>query len=280
MDRPEASGGHICKSVYISNNQNVYQKVFEPVALDELDNSLFMKRYETKYLFSPEILHSVLDGLADSYRIISINNHFLQDYETLYFDTPDFKFYLDHQNGKLNRYKVRFRKYPVSESMFVEIKFKNNKNQTEKWRKEITKKNYSRGVITDQENRFINTYFKNDSGYLTPRLTIAYSRLAFIHKRDRERITIDLDLSYSKGSDGKSFSNLSIAEVKQETLSHRSSFSRIMRELRIQPMRFSKYCFGIYQFYPLLKYNRFKPRYTFIQRISDDNTPYQENESD
>ena len=280
MDYSGASSGQFYTGWRISNYKNVHQKAFEPVALDELDESLFVKRYETKYLFSPELLDSILNGLTDCYRIVSINNHFLQAYETLYFDTPSFKFYLDHQNGKLNRYKVRFRKYPASESMYIEIKFKNNKNQTEKWREEITNKKYSNGVITEEENRFITTYFKTHPGDLTPRLAIAYSRLAFVHRSNGERVTIDLDLSYSKGYDEKRFNNFSIAEVKRETPSRDSSFFQIMRELHIPPIRFSKYCFGIYQFYPLLKYNRFKPRYMFLQRISDDNIPYQEYESD
>jgi hypothetical protein len=264
----------------ISLDENLHQRAFDPIALDELDDSLSVKRYETKYLFSPELIHSVLSGLTDSYRVLRVNDHFLQDYETLYFDTSAFKFYLDHQNGKLNRYKVRFRQYPASKSRFIEIKFKNNKSQTEKWRKEITKTEYNRGIITDRETRFINAVFDHDPGNLSPRLAVAFSRLALIHKRERERVTIDLDLSYVKGCEERKFSNFAIAELKQETLSHNSIFSQIMRELHIPPMRFSKYCFGIYQFYPLLKYNRFKPRYMFLKKIRDDNITYEETESD
>jgi hypothetical protein len=241
-------------------------KNFEPVDVNKLEDSLFKKRYEIKYLFSPNLLSSVLNRLTDSYRILNINNHFLQDYESLYFDTQGFRFYLDHQNGKLNRYKVRYRKYPGSDLIFVELKFKNNKSQTKKWRKKINKSRYHKGVITEQETRFINNFCHYEPGDLTSRFTVVYSRLALIHKRETERVTIDLDLSYAGGCEDKNFKNISIAEVKQETLSHNSSFSRVMREFRVPPVRFSKYCFGIYQFYPVLKYNRFKPRYIYFER--------------
>lgn len=250
---------------------------FEPVDLDDEEHFLIRNRYDTKYLFSPELLKLILGKLTDSYQVLNINNHYLQDYESLYFDNEYFKFYLDHHNGKLNRYKVRFRKYLDSKRIFVEIKFKNNKNQTIKWRKKINKSLYLKRTLTNQEIRFINTFLRSNPGRLFPRFTVAYSRLALIHKKDNERVTIDLDLSYLKGHEEKIFKNISIAEVKQETFSQNSPFFKVMREFRIMPMRFSKYCFGIYQFYPVLKYNRFKPRYLFIERKYNSNLSNKEN---
>jgi len=239
---------------------------FEPAALDDGEDFLFINRHVTKYLFSPELLNLILEKLTDRYQVLYINNHYIQDYESLYFDNKDFKFYLDHHNRKLNRYKVRFRKYLDSKNIFIEIKFKDNKNQTRKWRKKINRSTYSKGTLTKQEVRFINTFFRSNPGRLFPKFTVAFSRFTLIHKKHKERVTIDLDLSYLKGNEERKFKNISIAEVKQETFSQNSSFFNVMRELRIMPMRFSKYCFGIYQFYPALKYNRFKQRNLFIER--------------
>ncbi|MCP4154832.1 MAG: polyphosphate polymerase domain-containing protein [bacterium] len=240
---------------------------FETVTLDDLDDSLFKNRYETKYLFSPSILSAVLEKLTGTYRILTINNNSLQKYESLYFDTRKFKFYLDHQNGKLNRYKVRFRRYPGSESVFLEVKFKSNKNQTRKWREKTTISNYCFGILNDKANRFLNNYFENNTEPLLPRFQVSYSRLTLIHKKNREKVTIDFNLSYFKDSDEVHCKNMAIAEVKQERQSQGSDFFKVMRDAGVTPTRFSKYCFGVYRFYPTLKYNRFKQRYLFINTL-------------
>ncbi len=241
---------------------------FETVALDDLDDSLFKNRFETKYLFSPALFRPVLDKLTDAYRVLTIGGSYIQEYESLYLDTREFKFYLDHQNGKLNRYKVRYRRYPGSQSVFFEIKFKNNKNQTRKWREKSSKTNYCHGVLTDKENLFVNNYFRDAPGLLIPRFMVNYSRLTLIHKKNREKVTLDLNLSYFKDSEEARYKNLVIAEVKQGSQSQGSDFFDVMREFRVAPMRFSKYCFGVYRFYPALKYNRFKQRYLYINALS------------
>lgn len=242
-------------------------KEFDTVALDDLDDSLFKSRYETKYLFSPSLLHPVLDKLTVSYRVLAIAGSCIQEYESLYLDTREFKFYLDHQNGKLNRYKVRYRRYPDSQSVFIEIKFKSNKNQIRKWREESSKTNYCHGVLTDKENLFVNNYFRDNPGPLIPRFIVTYSRLTLIHKKSREKVTLDLNLSYYKDREEVHYKNLVIAEVKQGSQSQGSAFFDVMREFKVAPMRFSKYCFGVHRFYPTLKYNRFKQRFLYINAL-------------
>jgi hypothetical protein len=173
---------------------------------------------------------------------------------------------MDHQNGKLNRYKVRFRKYPDAKTIFIEIKFKNNKNQTKKWRERISGSQYGERVLTNRDSLFIGSFFRSNPGRLFPRFCVKYSRLALIHKEKNERVTIDLNLSYIKEGEVKKFDNISIAEVKQGSRAQRSDFLDVMRKFHIAPMRFSKYCFGVYLFFPALKHNRFKPRYLYFDR--------------
>ena len=43
----------------------------------------------------------------------------------------------NHHNGKLNRYKIRFRDYINTKNSFLEVKFKTNKGETIKSRQEI-----------------------------------------------------------------------------------------------------------------------------------------------
>jgi hypothetical protein len=247
------------------NVTNILKK-FEPVALDDLGDKLYTNRYETKYLLSPGLLPVIIEKLTGSYRVLCIKDHYIQDYESLYFDNQEFKFYLDHHNGKLNRYKVRFRKYHDAKKIYFEIKFKNNKNQTIKRREQIARAQFGERVLTDQNSLFIDTFFGNNPGRLLPRFCVSYSRIALIHKDNNERVTIDLNLSYKKEGVVKQFDDICIAEVKLGTQAQHSDFSDMMRKLHITPIRFSKYCYGIYLFYPDLKHNRFKPRYLFFDR--------------
>ena len=57
-----------------------------------------------------------------------------------------------------------------------------------------------------------------------------------------------------------------MAEVKQARPSLRSPFRRLMRELRIAPVHFSKYCYGIYLFHPEERHNRLKRNYLALER--------------
>jgi len=223
-------------------------KNFEKVGLDGQVDVLFKKRYDTKYIFSPELLKTILVRLSPNYRVLNINNNYIQDYESLYFDNSEFKFYLEHHNGKLNRYKIRFRRYLQSKLIFIEIKFKNNKNQTKKWREEINETSYFQNLMTEKERSFINTFLRQNPGQLYPRVKVTYSRLTLIHKEIPERITIDLNLSYLKNGETKNYKNIVIAEVKQRNLGQYSDFFNIMHEHKILPLRFSKYCFGIASF--------------------------------
>ena len=56
-------------------------------------------------------------------------------------------------------------------------------------------------------------------------------------------------------------------EIKQNKYHPKSDFIQILREMRIPEMRFSKYCMGILHIYKKIKYNRFKPKLTQINKI-------------
>jgi len=244
--------------------------MFGQVALKDWSDSLFENRYDTKYLFSPILLGEMLERSAEDYHILSVDGVLSQDYESIYFDNDRFRFYLDHQNGKLNRYKLRFRKYNGSEDIYFEVKFKNNRYQTRKWRIKLSKTAYDGIILTDVERAFTEKFLGNGYGEMYARLAVKYRRLTLIPKKgNSERITIDLGLSYQRCDETLNFNRVAIAEVKQRSSSRSSSFFSVMRAVRIPPTRFSKYCFGIYNFYPNLKWNRFKPRYLAFEKRSN-----------
>ena len=94
-----------------------------------------------------------------------------------------------------------------------------------------------------------------------------FSRITLVHKKKKERLTLDLDLTFYDENDKGDLQDLVIAEVKQEKTSNSSDFVRIAKEMRIFPMRISKYCISSINLNPDLKYNRFKKKILFINKL-------------
>ena len=97
---------------------------FKPISLDEMNSVALMKRTDTKFVININYLPVVLNTLLKTYQILEIEGRRIMNYSSLYFDTEDFKFYLDHHNGRVNRTKIRQRKYVDSDLTFLEIKKK------------------------------------------------------------------------------------------------------------------------------------------------------------
>ena len=221
------------------NKSNIfpYQNLlnnFQTVSLDDLDRVRLLDRQDTKFIFNQIDLPHILEKIKPFYRILEINNDRVYTYDTTYFDTDDFLFYVQHHNGSRNRFKVRFRRYSSNKKSFFEIKIK------------IT------GLSANQ---------------LTPKLDLEFSRITLTDNTFNERLTIDANLSAKNGTSNKLFDQLIIAEIKQNKYNPKSDFIRILRNLKIQEMRFSKYCMGLLHVNNNLKYNRFKPRLLQINKI-------------
>ena len=105
---------------------------FEEHSLDQASKLSLMSRFDTKYLLPLHLLPLLLQKMEQEYTVLQVNSKKVHEYETQYFDTPSFRFYLQHHNKKLNRPKVRLRNYAQSNAAFLEVKYKNNKKRTEK----------------------------------------------------------------------------------------------------------------------------------------------------
>ena len=102
-------------------------KQFDTATLEYVNTLNLNNRQDTKYAFRHSELSSVLEELKSNYKILEIENKKEFLYENLYYDTPDLFMYFQHHNGKLNRYKIRYRKYIDNNTIFFEIKKKTNK---------------------------------------------------------------------------------------------------------------------------------------------------------
>lgn len=234
-----------------------------------MDSVKLLKRTDTKYVFGAAMLPTILERVKEHYRILEVSGTRANRYRTLYYDTPNFKFHRLHQNGKSNRFKVRFRKYVDSSLTFLEIKFKNNKKKTVKSRIKVD--DFDIGLTKPSE-----VFIKEVMGYkedLVPKLWNTFTRITLVSLKDTERLTIDLNLGFEFDDNVKDLSHVVIAEVKQEKASRNSNFVRTVKDLGIRPTGMSKYCIGATLLYPNLKHNNFKEKLLTIKKLRNDRVP-------
>lgn len=238
---------------------------FEPISLNEMETVALMDRTDTKFVFGLNRLPAILANIRALYRVLTINNIQASKYQTLYFDTPDFNMYQEHQRRKSARYKIRHRIYVDSQTHFFEVKFKNNKGRTIKNR---VKRSGLESTIRGKAEDLLTTYSRYSPDMLLPKLWSNCSRITLVNRYSKERLTLDIDLQFKNDSIEKNLSNVVIAEVKQEKRTP-SPFIQLMKEYKIREGSISKYCFGVAFLYDQVKKNNFKMNMLTINKIND-----------
>ncbi len=97
---------------------------FETITLSEMDDVKLMSRTDTKFIFNFSRLPEFLEKLSRFYKVLLIDGNLIHDYKSLYFDTEDRKFYIEHHNRRVNRNKIRFREQS-----------RNTKKKRKRWKK-------------------------------------------------------------------------------------------------------------------------------------------------
>jgi hypothetical protein len=236
---------------------------FTPVSLDDIDAVKLMSRIDRKYWFHISKLNQLLECTCPFYDILEINGQRLMEYQTCYFDTTENSMYLKHHNRKLNRHKIRQRKYVSTNSSFLEIKLKTNKKQTIKKR-----------ITTDFEvDNFLSVeldFIKEITGFkgqeLLPCINNKFIRLTLIHKNKLDRCTIDINPVFWNKNNKVGFNDLVIFELKRGRSLKSSPIVSLLRNLKIRQRGLSKYCTGRALLEPELKQNAFKPRLRYIRK--------------
>jgi|SRR5688572_5852050 len=235
---------------------------FEAVNLSELEKVSLLDRLDTKYVFTRQQLPDFLNLLPTHYKILEISSKRMFQYESLYFDTSDFELYNHHYCGRLNRYKVRFRKYVESNLNYFEIKFKNNKGRTIKSRIQ----HHPGEGIQGKALELLNQNTPIQATGLEAKLWVNYTRITMVSMDFKERLTLDLDLMFKSGNESRSLDALVIAEVKQGKTGQ-SVFARLMKSHHIRKGSISKYCFGVASMFNNVRINNFKSQLLYLNRI-------------
>jgi hypothetical protein len=234
------------------------------ISLSEMDAVALMKRTDTKFVIPLSKLDGLLDRISNQYCVLEVNNKRITTYSSQYFDTPEKRFYHDHHNGKINRLKVRIRKYVDSNIAFLEIKQKDGKGITTKSRTSIPD---FETVLSSKSNRFIES-ITSQSLQLEPSLYNDFKRITLVSNNLNERATIDLNLSFALKESVKTFEKAVIIEVKQEGVNRNSPIIQALRNSREYPFSISKYCIGVLHHFQGIKYNRFKKKLITLKKIS------------
>ena len=234
---------------------------FDSISLPEMNHVALLNRIDTKYIMRVSQLYQVLERIADNYRVLETANTRLHHYQTLYFDTPGFALYQQHHNGLRSRYKVRVREYLDSNRMYWEVKRKTNQNRTVKSRMK------TRSFNDERVDDFLEAHTPVGAQELVPVLCNRFIRLTLVSKHRPVRLTLDFGLEFECEDASAGLPGIAIAELKQTRTTQPSDFTREMHRLGIRPMRFSKYCAGIYMLYPGVKINNFKDRIRLVEKL-------------
>ena len=223
-----------------------------------------MNRTDTKFVTNMEKLHQLLEMAQEDYFVQEIDGGRNLEYDTTYFDTTQFDMYNQHQCNHTNRQKIRFRTYCISGLQFMEVKTKNNHGRTKKKRIEVTDMN----LAEQEKSDFLGKYLRYGVDTLQPALNNHFSRITLVNKAKTERLTIDSALRFHNLVNGvdKDMGDLVIIELKRDGLVY-SPVLEMLRQLRIHPHGFSKYCMGSALTNPELRINRFKRKLIEINKI-------------
>ena len=237
-----------------------------------------MNRTDTKFVTTVDRLMLLLALAHDEYRVQEVDGKRIASYYTAYFDTPDYNMYTVHQNGHAGRQKLRIRSYVDSGLNFLEVKTKNNHGRTKKKRIDMVgfdpmhPDHGIRFLRQDEQyktyDEFLRKHLRYDPAIMSEKLENHFDRITLVNKAKTERLTIDTGLCFHNLLTGRDadLTGLAIIELKRDGLQP-SPILEMLRELRIKPCGFSKYCMGSAFTNPSLKRNNFKERLRLVERF-------------
>ena len=251
--------------------ENILQSM-SSISLEEMSAVKLMNRVDSKFPMNRETLLRMSSRWGAHFYVQEHEGQRIAHYRSLYFDTTDAITYTMHHNRRLRRQKIRQRIYVDSNLAFLEIKNKKNTGRTKKKRIPIPVEQWGDIYSTPESTDFIREKVWVTDQPLTPRLENAFQRITLVNKAKTERITIDFGIRFHNWLSGcdVDVSDLVIVEVKQDgTLP--SKFKDFLRDARVKKKGLSKYCLGMLLTDEHLKYNRFKDKIRYVNKLTNKN---------
>jgi hypothetical protein len=238
---------------------------FGPASAELLEERALLKRVDTKFVLRREDVTEVLASLRDQFRVVTSGDERSAHYETLYFDTPDLRFYHDHRRGRRPRSKVRIRHYVERDVCFLEVKTKDRYDVTRKLRLEREPRSFA---LSDSDRALLADHLQTDAP-LEAQCWIEFPRVTLVGVSTPERITLDLGVVMRDDLHEAQFCGAAIVEVKQPRFNARSNAMRALRSCGSRTRNLSKYCVATALFSGERKTNRFLPAIRLLTRLSE-----------
>ncbi|MBK8250519.1 MAG: polyphosphate polymerase domain-containing protein [Gemmatimonadetes bacterium] len=214
----------------------------DEVSLASLGRAALLNRVDTKYIVPVAMVPALIAACAPTYRALVVDGERTFPYLTRYFDTPELAFFRDHVTGRLPRRKVRIRSYVRGGTCVLELKRKTNGGRTVKLRQAVDANDAS-ALPALARAPFIDVAAPSPDA-IRATLDVGFTRATLVNVDLAERVTIDLDLTYTSGPAQLTFADTAIVEVKQERRA-RTLVTELLRHARYRPARVSKYCVGV-----------------------------------
>lgn len=238
------------------------------ITLEEMSSIRLMNRTDRKFVTNISVLQDLLKLAQGEYYVQETCGRRMSPYSTTYWDGPErHEMFRNHLCGHSPRTKVRVRTYLDTKDTFLEIKKKDNHGRTRKKRVEVPS---LEAVINDRAGE---EFLEEISGYsfdeIKPTLGNRFHRITLVNFGKTERLTIDFGLHFYNYETAleADMPDIVIIELKRDGRVH-SPILPLLRELRIKPAGFSKYCIGTSVTNKEVKQNRFKPRLRKIDKIA------------
>lgn len=259
-------------NIPLINNIEAIVGNMDAISLSEMKHVKLLHRNDTKFVLSLAKIPAILLQMHENYRVLEVEGLKTHIYKTTYFDTPTNEMYLNHHNGRVNRFKIRMRQYVVNNLFYLEVKFKNNKGETIKKRIKPINSDCIKGIDCFDFLKMNSPYLPSD---ITPSIHNSFTRITLVHNTLPERITLDFGLHFSTVTENQtqSLHGVAIIEVKRDLCARFSETISILKMNRIQKMGFSKYCIGkaLIDTNNEIKLNLFKPTIREIMKINQSN---------
>ena len=160
------------------------------ISLSEMDGIKLMNRIDSKYVTTEAVLGQILERCVSSFRVLETSGGRLASYDTVYYDTDDLKMYFEHHNRRLDREKIRVRRYCDTGECFIELKHKNNHGRTRKKRRQIDPSFFPDCKSCDEALRFIAAKSRYRLEDTSPAVRTRFSRITLTDNNLSERITV------------------------------------------------------------------------------------------
>jgi len=228
-------------------NEDRFRSI-EDLPLDNISE----KRYDSKLIVNEKTALNFLAGLQNDWKIVTVDNKSEVQYETFYFDTPNFQFFKDHKQGRRKRFKIRIRTYETGDR-YLELKLKTNIDETQKIRwpypTDASLKDLNSDLLQIITQRLEPYGYKLNFNNLEYKLSTKYKRISLVNFQNYEKITLDSNLTVQKNNQIERIgSGYMILEVKSQKLSN--TLRPTLNLLHQNRIRLSKYGLAVPVLYP------------------------------